>query len=88
MILVAVLAVRNGELSGVNLAVLVLIPLVAFEIVVGLPSAALWLAKARASSARIVDLFGPPAILCRIRPLLRRYQGWCCRVTAAIDRGP
>ena len=56
MILVAVPAVRNGELSGVNLAVVVLIPLVAFEIVVGLPSAALWLAKARASSARIVDL--------------------------------
>ena len=56
VVLVAVPAVRSGALSGVNLAVVVLIPLVAFEIVAGLPSAALWLAKARGSSDRIVDL--------------------------------
>ena len=60
IVLVAVPAVRSGSLSGVNLAVVVLIPLVAFEIVAGLPSAALWLAKARASSARIVDLLDRP----------------------------
>ena len=56
VVLVAVPAVRSGSLSGVNLAVVVLIPLVAFEIVAGLPSAALWLAKARGSSDRIVEL--------------------------------
>lgn len=60
LILVAVPAVGSGQLSGVNLAVVVLIPLVAFEIVVGLPSAALWLAKAQASSQRIVDLLDRP----------------------------
>ena len=60
LILVAVPAVGSGQLSGVNLAVVVLIPLVAFEIVVGLPSAALWLAKAQASSDRIVDLLDRP----------------------------
>lgn len=56
VVLVAIPAVRSGSLSGVNLAVVVLIPLVAFETVAGLPSAALWLAKARASSERIVAL--------------------------------
>ena len=60
VVLVAVPAVRSGELNGVNLAVVVLIPLVAFEIVAGLPAAALWLAKARASSQRIVDLLDRP----------------------------
>lgn len=56
MVLVAVPAVRSGALSGVNLAVVVLIPLVAFEVVAGLPAAALALAKARASSDRIAGL--------------------------------
>lgn len=56
VVLVAVPAVRAGDLSGVNLAVVVLIPLVAFEIVAGLPTAALALAKARASSDRIVSI--------------------------------
>ncbi len=60
VILVAVPAVRAGSLSGVSLAVVVLIPLVAFEIVASLPSAALWLAKARASSERIVGLLDLP----------------------------
>ena len=41
--------VQRGELSGVYLAVLVLIPLVAFEIVVGLPSAG-WAPTPRRSS--------------------------------------
>ena len=64
----AVPAVRSGSLSRVNLAVVVLIPLVAFEIVAGLPGAALWLAKARASSARIVDLLDrPDRCLIRVR---------------------
>ncbi len=60
IVLVAVPAVQSGQLNGVNLAVVVLIPLVAFEIVAGLPSAALWLAKAQASSQRIVDLLDRP----------------------------
>lgn len=56
VVLVAVPAVRSGELAGVNLAVVVLIPLVAFELAVALPAAAVWMQRARASSTRIVDL--------------------------------
>lgn len=60
VVLVAVPAVRSGTLDGVNLAVLVLIPLVAFELVVGLPGAALALARSRASAARVVALIDTP----------------------------
>lgn len=56
----AVPAVRSGELPGTELAVVILIPLVAFELVAGLPAAALALAKVRASSERIVDLTDRP----------------------------
>ncbi len=60
VILLAVPAVTSGQLDGVNLAVVVLIPLVAFELVTTLPAAAVWLAKSRASSQRIVEILDAP----------------------------
>ncbi|MEI8083380.1 MAG: hypothetical protein WCI74_16200, partial [Actinomycetes bacterium] len=56
VILVAVPAVRDGSLAGVNLAVVVLLPLVAFELVGGLPTAALALVRTRSSAERVVSL--------------------------------
>jgi thiol reductant ABC exporter CydC subunit len=46
-------AVRSGRLSGVLLAVVVLLPLAAFEVVAGLPLAAQYLARVRRSAARV-----------------------------------
>jgi len=60
VILVAVPAVVAGELNGVNLAVVVLIPLVAFELVTTMPAAAIWLAKSRTSASRIVEVLDAP----------------------------
>jgi len=60
IILVAVPAVSSGALQGVNLAVVVLIPLVAFELIAGLPVAALALARASAAANRVVDLIDRP----------------------------
>ena len=55
-------AVRDGRLAGVGLAVVVLLPLAAFEAVAGLPDAAQALLRVRASSARLAEVFGatPP----------------------------
>jgi thiol reductant ABC exporter CydC subunit len=50
---VGVPAVRSGALDGVLLAVIVLLPLAAFEVVAGLPAAARHLERARRSAARI-----------------------------------
>jgi thiol reductant ABC exporter CydC subunit len=60
VILVAVPAVVAGELNGVNLAVVVLIPLVAFELVTTMPAAAIWLVKSRTSAGRIVEILDAP----------------------------
>lgn len=60
VILTATPAVRAGELAGVDLAVVVLIPLVAFELVTTLPTAALAWANLRASTARVADLIDQP----------------------------
>ncbi|MGV1036108.1 MAG: thiol reductant ABC exporter subunit CydC [Candidatus Nanopelagicales bacterium] len=56
VVLVAVPAVRAGQLSGVNLAVVVLLPLISFEIVQALPTAAISVVRARVSADRVVDL--------------------------------
>ncbi|MFZ2382989.1 MAG: thiol reductant ABC exporter subunit CydC [Candidatus Nanopelagicales bacterium] len=56
VVLVAVPAVRAGGLSGVNLAVVVLLPLISFEIVQALPTAAISLVRARASADRVIEL--------------------------------
>jgi thiol reductant ABC exporter CydC subunit len=52
-LMVGIPSVRSGALSGVLLAVIVLIPLAAFELVVGLPTATQALAKVRQAAARV-----------------------------------
>ena len=56
MILVAVPAVRSGSLPGVNLAVVVLLPLAAYEAVAVLAPAALAAIKVRSSARRLVEI--------------------------------
>ncbi len=60
-LLVAVPAVYDGGLPGVQLAILVLTPLAAFELVAGLPAATQSLARARRSAARVFDVLDAPA---------------------------
>jgi thiol reductant ABC exporter CydC subunit len=50
---VGVPAVRSGRLDGVLLAVVVLLPLAAFEVVAGLPLAAQYLERVRRSATRV-----------------------------------
>lgn len=56
MLLVAIPAVRSGELVGVNLAVLALLPLATYEAVVAMPNAALALGRVRGSAQRVVEV--------------------------------
>lgn len=60
-ILVAVPAVRDGDLSGVNLAVVVLLPLAAYEAVVSLPTAALALMRVRSAAERVFEVVDSPS---------------------------
>ncbi|WP_433475573.1 thiol reductant ABC exporter subunit CydC [Spirillospora sp. CA-142024] len=53
---VGVPAVRSGALDGVLLAVVVLLPLAAFEVVAGLPQAAQYMERVRRSATRIFDV--------------------------------
>jgi ATP-binding cassette subfamily C protein CydC len=55
-LLVGVSAVRSGALAGVLLAVIALIPLAAFELVSGLPTATQTLQRVRASAARVFEV--------------------------------
>ena len=55
-LIVGVSAVRSGQLNGVLLAGLALIPLVAFELVTGLPAATQTLQRVRRSAARVLDV--------------------------------
>jgi ATP-binding cassette subfamily C protein CydC len=57
---VGVPAVRSGSLDGVLLAVIVLLPLAAFEVVAGLPVAAQYLERVRRSAARIFAVLDAP----------------------------
>lgn len=54
-------AVVAGRLDPVLLAVVALVPLAAFELVIGLPDAARDLAGARASARRVLEPFDAPA---------------------------
>ena len=68
-ILFAVPAVRSGELSGVNLAVVLLLPLAAYESVVNLPTAALTYLRVRSSAQRVFELTdAAPAVHEAARP--------------------
>ncbi|XRQ07387.1 thiol reductant ABC exporter subunit CydC [Actinomadura welshii] len=57
---VGVPAVRSGALDGVLLAVVVLLPLAAFEVVAGLPLAAQYMVRVRRSAARIFAVLDSP----------------------------
>ncbi len=61
MVMVAVPAVRSGDLWGVNLAVLVLLPLAAYEAVAVLAPSALSAIKVRAAARRLVEILDAPA---------------------------
>ena len=61
MILVAVPAVRSGELWGVNLAVVVLLPLAAYEAVAVLAPAALAAIRVRTAAGRLVEILDAQA---------------------------
>ncbi len=59
-LLVGVTAVRAGTLNGVWLAGLALIPLVAFELVTGLPVATQTLQRVRRAAARVFEVLDAP----------------------------
>ncbi len=60
-LLVGVAAVHSGRMDGVLLAGLALIPLVAFELVAGLPAATQTLQRVRRSAARVFEVMDTPA---------------------------
>jgi thiol reductant ABC exporter CydC subunit len=63
-VLVGVPAVRSGQLEGVLLAVIVLVPLAAFELVAGLPAAAQSFEQVRHSAARVFAVIdAPPSVV-------------------------
>ena len=69
-LVVGVSAVHEGRLEGVLLAGIVLIPLVAFELVTGLPSATQTLQRVRRSAARVFEVMDtPPPVLEPAHPL-------------------
>jgi thiol reductant ABC exporter CydC subunit len=59
-LLVGVAAVHAGSLNGVLLAGLALIPLVAFELLAGLPTATQTLQRVRRSAARVFEVLDSP----------------------------
>jgi len=69
-LVVGVSAVHAGRLEGVLLAGIVLIPLVAFELVTGLPSATQTLQRVRRSAARVFEVMDtPPPVQEPARPV-------------------
>ncbi|HWC38661.1 MAG TPA: thiol reductant ABC exporter subunit CydC [Acidimicrobiales bacterium] len=59
-LVVGIPAVHSGRLDGVLLAVIVLVPLAAFELVVGLPAAAQSLQRTRRSAQRVFAVIDTP----------------------------
>ena len=59
-LMVGIPAVISGRLNGTELAVITLIPLAAFELVVGLPVAAQALQRARQAAARVFAVLDTP----------------------------
>ena len=69
-LLVGVTAIRAGHFEGVLLAGIALIPLVAFELVTGLPAASQSLQRVRRASARVLEVIdAPPAVTEPAHPL-------------------
>ena len=56
-------AVNDGSLDGLNFAVVVLVPLAAYEAVLVLPAAAVTLARVRVSAQRIVEVIDAPDLV-------------------------
>jgi thiol reductant ABC exporter CydC subunit len=68
-LVVGVMAVHSGRMNGVLLAGLALIPLVAFELVAGLPAATQTLQRVRRSAARVSEVMDtPPPVLEPLSP--------------------
>ncbi|MFJ7253052.1 thiol reductant ABC exporter subunit CydD [Streptomyces sp. NPDC098085] len=63
-VLVALPAVRDGRLAGVELAVVVLTPLAAFEAVTGLPLAVQYRQRVRRSAERVYEVLDAPLPVC------------------------
>ena len=60
-LMVGIPAVLSGRLGGTELAVITLIPLAAFELVVGLPVATQALQRVRQGAARVFEVLDAPA---------------------------
>jgi thiol reductant ABC exporter CydC subunit len=60
-LMVGIPAVLSGRLGGTELAVITLIPLAAFELVVGLPVATQALQRVRQAAARVFEVLDTPA---------------------------
>ena len=99
-LVVGVSAVHAGHLNGVLLAGLALIPLVAFELVAGLPGATQTLQRVRRCAARVFEVMDTPAPVAeplhplalpsppyalRLRDLRVRYSGADRWALAGVD---
>jgi thiol reductant ABC exporter CydC subunit len=92
-LLVGIAAVHSGRMDGVLLAGLALIPLVAFELVSGLPAATQTLQRVRRSAARVFEVMDrPPAVTEPARalalpepPYSLRARGLCARYPGAQE---
>jgi thiol reductant ABC exporter CydC subunit len=90
---VGVSAVHAGRLDGVLLAGLALIPLVAFELVAGLPTATQTLQRVRRSAARVFEVMDRPspvvepaaAVALPVSPRSLRVRGLRARYPGAED---
>ncbi len=60
-LMVGIPAVMSGRLGGTELAVITLVPLAAFELVVGLPVATQSLQRVRRAAARVFEVLDAPA---------------------------
>jgi thiol reductant ABC exporter CydC subunit len=80
-LVVGVAAVRAGRLDGVLLAGIALIPLVAFELVAGLPGATQTLQRVRRSAARVLEVLDtPPAVTEPAKPVALPSQPYILQV--------
>ncbi|MEU2248260.1 thiol reductant ABC exporter subunit CydD [Streptomyces sp. NPDC019224] len=98
--LVALPAVADGRLAGVELAVVVLTPLAAFEAVTGLPLAAQYRQRVRRSAERVYEVLDAPVPVrepaapaatptspfpLEVRGLSARYAGTAHDALASVD---
>jgi thiol reductant ABC exporter CydC subunit len=90
-LMVGVSAVRAGRLDGVLLAGIALIPLVAFELVTGLPAATQTLQRVRRAAARVQEVVDTPVpvtepphpLTLEPQPHSLRARGLCCSYPGA-----